>query len=159
MRNARFIAVTAIALPAFVVGHAIRTSNAAEASADGLIPGLWTRVAADERLLTLPGRVDDRLYAVLFDYESDQDGAYTQIVGVGVDDAVDVPPGTALVAPGGEERVAYDATGQMPAALVKSWGEVWRRTAAGSMTREFTVDIEVHERSGSATLLIAGRSA
>lgn len=157
--KARLIAVTAIALPVFVVGHAIRTTNAAEASGNGLIPGLWTRVATDERLLSLPRRVDNRLYAVLFDYESDQNGAYTQVVGVGIDDAAAVPSGVAMVGPGVEERVVFQARGQMPAALIESWGEVWRRTADGSLERGFTVDVEVHEPDGSASLLIAGRSA
>jgi predicted transcriptional regulator YdeE len=151
--------VTAIALPAFVVGHAIRTTNAAELSVNGLVPGLWNRVALDERLLGLPCRVDHRLYAVLFDYESDENGAYTQLVGIGIDDAAAVPAGLALVGTGLEERVVFQARGEMPAALIESWGEVWRRTADGSLERFFTVDIEVHEPGGSASLLAAGRSA
>lgn len=151
--------MTTIALPAFVVGHAIRTTNSAEASADGLIPGLWKRVATDNRLLGLPGRVGDRLYAVLFDYESDESGAYTQLVGVGIDDPAAVPAGIAMVGLGVEERVAFHARGEMPAALIETWGEIWRRTTDGSLEREFTVDVEAHEPDGSASLLIAGRSA
>lgn len=151
--------MTALDLPAFVAGHAIRTTNAAEGSGEGLIPGLWTRATSDGALLDSPGRVDDRLYAVLFDYQSDQDGAYTQIVGVGVNDPALLPSGVAVVAPGSEERVEFQVRGQMPAALIESWGEVWRRTARGTLVRAFSVDVEVHQPDGSATLLIAARSA
>ena len=157
--EARLVAVTALTLPAFVAGHAIRTTNAVEGSDSGLIPGLWTHVVTDERLLGLPGRADDRLYAVLFDYESDENGAYTQVVGIGINDPAALPSGVAVVSPGVDERVEFQVRGQMPAALIESWGEVWRRSANGTLVRTFAVDIEVHQPDGSVALLIAGQSA
>lgn len=142
-------------LPAFVAGHAIRTTNAAEATDQGLIPGVWQRTAADAGLLGLDARRGDALYAVLFDYESDQDGAYTQIVGIGIDDAADVPAGVAVVRLGDEPRTAFEAAGQMPHALIAAWGTVWEQSAAGALSRAFTVDVEVHHADGTATVLVA----
>lgn len=147
--------VSSSPLPAFVAGHAIRTTNAAEATDQGLIPGVWQRTGADTGLLGLAARRGDALYAVLFDYESDQDGAYTQIVGVGIDDPADAPAGLAIVRLGDEPRFAVEAVGEMPHALIAAWGSVWEQSANGTLERAFTVDVEVHHADGTATLLIA----
>lgn len=148
--------VTLPPLPAFVAGHAIRTTNAAEADGTGLIPALWQRAAADAALLGLAGRSDDALYAVLSDYESDQDGAYSQIVGIGIDDPREAPAGLAIVRLGDEPRVAFEAAGEMPQSLIAAWGSVWEQSAAGTLDRTFTVDVEVHRADGTATVLVAG---
>ncbi|MFF2052946.1 GyrI-like domain-containing protein [Leifsonia sp. NPDC058194] len=148
--------MTSSPLPAFVAGHAIRTNNAAEATDGGLIPGVWQRTGADAGLLALPGRRGDELYAVLCDYESDQDGAYTQVVGVGIDDPREVPVGLVVVAVDGEARVAFEAAGEMPSALIGAWGSVWQQSADGTLRRTFTVDVEVHRPDGTATVFVAG---
>ena len=143
-------------LPRFVVGHVIRTANSRELGDAGLIPGLWSRTLADASLLALPARVGTELYAALFDYEPGEDIRYSQVVGVGVDTLEGLPPGFAIVAPGDEERVCYDAAGPQPAALIGAWGRVWADSGSGALSRRFTVDIERHGPGGQAEILIAG---
>ncbi|MBN9177382.1 MAG: GyrI-like domain-containing protein [Microbacterium sp.] len=145
-------------LPAVIIGHLARTTNAAEADPQrAQLGALWGRVLADDALLNLAARADARLYAALFDYDSDESGAYTQVVGVGVDAAADLPPHYAAVHLAEAPREAYPASGEMPAALIAAWGRVWADTAAGALRRAFTCDIEVHEPDGSATILVATR--
>lgn len=143
-------------LPAFVVGHSVRTTNAAEADpSTAMLPGLWAHVTGDADLLSNPARADDALYAVLLDYESDETGAYTQVVGIGVDEPASLPHDLVAVRVSDVGRHPYLAEGEMPRALIAAWEQVWADTAAGKLRRAFTCDIEVHATDGSATILVA----
>lgn len=140
----------------FVVGHVVRTTNTAEsAESTAMVPGLWSRVLGNEGLLAWADRVGDGLFGVYFDYESDQSGAYSLLVGVGADVIEDVPAGLACVRVGDEKRAAFRAEGQMQTAMVDAWGRVWSSSAKGALSRTFTTDVEVHHPDGSADILIA----
>lgn len=145
-----------VTIPAFVVGHAVRTTNAAESDqSSALLPGLWTRVIGDKDLLSYAGRVDDRLYAVLFDYESDETGAYTQVVGIGVDAPDSIPHDYVTVRVSDQARRPYVAEGAMPAALISAWRRIWSESASEQLRRAFSSDVEVHLADGRATILVA----
>ena len=146
------------ALPPFIVGHAVRTTNAAESDPQqAQLGALWARVIADDALLHSPARADARLYAALFDYDSDETGAYTQIVGIGVDASHPLPPHLAIVRVADAPRAEYAVVGEMPGALIAAWGRVWTDTADGSLRRAFSCDVEVHDPDGSAAILVATR--
>lgn len=145
-----------IQLPPLVIGHVVRTCNTAESQeSTALIPGLWARVLADATLLSWSGRAADGLFAVYFDYESDQDGAYSLLVGVGAAGAEHLPAGVACVRVADEAYESFHADGDGPAAVVAAWGRVWSATAEGTLPRAFTTDVEVHAPDGSVDLLIA----
>ena len=67
--------------PFEVMGIEVRTNNAKEAGADGLIPTLWDRVAQEHALDAVPGRIGQDIYAVYTDYASDANGDYTLLIG------------------------------------------------------------------------------
>src|SRR5271157_4563690 len=60
-----------------VMGIEVRTNNAKEAGADGLIPKLWQRVTQERALDRVPDRIEQNIYAVYTDYASDANGDYT----------------------------------------------------------------------------------
>lgn len=143
-------------LPKYIAGHAIRTTNQQEANSEtAQIGKLWQKVTADEALLSVPDRIDARLYAVLFDYETDEKGAYTQIVGVGVNSPEGLPRECESVELRDVPRKPYGVTGEMPLALIRTWEQIWEETSGGSLHRAFTQDVEVHREDGSAEILIA----
>jgi predicted transcriptional regulator YdeE len=133
-----------------VVGHAVRTTNAAEADPSrAQLPALWARAGAPGAFAHVPGRVDENIYAVLIDYESDHQGAYTQIVGVAVRTAAGLPEGMVAVRVPGVQSLKLEAHGPMPQALIEAWHEVRRHTEGGGVpARAFTTDLEVHHRAG-----------
>lgn len=55
-------------------------------------------------------------------------------------------------------RTAYLAVGEMPAALITAWGQVWQDTSSGALERAYSCDLEVHDPDGSATILVATRA-
>ncbi|MEU4225734.1 effector binding domain-containing protein [Nonomuraea sp. NPDC026600] len=139
-----------------VVGIAVRTSNADEIDpARAKLPVLWQRAGAPGAFAHVPGRVDENLYAVLTDYESDHHGAYTQIVGIGVRTVPRLPEGMVAVRVPAGTALRVEARGQMPQAIVDAWQQVWKHTeSGGTPPRGFTTDLEVHH-PGGADLYVA----
>lgn len=133
-----------------VVGFAVRTTNAAEADpARAQLPGLWARAGAPGAFAHVPGRVDENLYAVLTDYESDHHGAYTQIVGIAVRTLARLPEGMVAVRVPGVPAMLFEARGSMPGALTEAWQQVWKHTeSGGSPARAYTTDLEIHHPEG-----------
>ncbi|MET8139733.1 effector binding domain-containing protein [Sphaerisporangium sp. NPDC005288] len=133
-----------------VVGYAVRTSNAAEADPSrAQLPVLWGRAGAPGAFAHVPGRIDENLYAVMIDYESDHQGAYTQVVGVAVRTAAGLPEGMVAVRVPGVQALKVEAHGPMPQSLIEAWQQVWRHTESGGVpARAFTTDLEVHHRAG-----------
>ena len=143
-------------LPAFVIGEVVRTTNSAELDqSTAKIPGLWDRVLSDSTLAGWSGRIGTEFFGVYFDYESDESGAYSVLVGVGANSDEDTPAGASSVGLDEVHRVVFPVEGPMPAGLVEAWGRVWSARAAGELGRAFTTDIEVHRRDGSVAILIA----
>ncbi|WP_433431495.1 GyrI-like domain-containing protein [Nonomuraea sp. CA-141351] len=134
-----------------VVGFAVRTTNADEMDpARAKLPALWQRAGAPGAFAHVPGRVDENLYAVLTDYESDHNGAYTQIVGTGVRTVPRLPEGMVAVRVPAAQSLKLEARGQMPQALVDAWQQVWKHTeSGGTPSRAFTTDLEVHHPEGA----------
>ncbi|MEQ4720029.1 effector binding domain-containing protein [Nonomuraea sp. B19D2] len=133
-----------------VVGFAVRTTNADEMDpARAKLPALWQRAGAPGAFAHVPGRVDENLYAVLTDYESDHNGAYTQIVGTGVRTVPRLPEGMVAVRVPAARSLKLAARGPMPQALVDAWQQVWKHTeSGGTPSRAFTTDLEVHHPEG-----------
>jgi predicted transcriptional regulator YdeE len=133
-----------------VVGHAVRTSNADEMEQGrGRLGTLWARAGSPGAFAHVAGRVDENLYAVLTDYESDHHGSYTQIVGVAVRSAAALPEGMVAVRVSAVPSMKLEARGQMPDALLDAWQQVWKHTeSGGTPPRAFTTDVEIHHRDG-----------
>lgn len=133
-----------------VVGRAVRTSNAEETEPGrGRLDALWARAGAPGAFAHVPGRVDENIYAVLTDYESDHHGSYTQVVGVAVRSAAALPEGMVAVRVPGVQALKLEARGPMPGALREVWQWLWKHTeSGGTPPRAFTTDLEVHHPGG-----------
>ncbi|WP_066374546.1 GyrI-like domain-containing protein [Herbidospora mongoliensis] len=137
-----------------VVGYAIRTTNDAEGDPDrALLPALWQRAGAPGAFAHVPGRVDENIYAVLTDYESDHTGAYTQVVGIAVHTAARLPEGMVAVRVPGVPSLHLEVRGPLPQTLIEAWQYLWQHPGQ----RSFTTDLEVHHQAG-VDLYIAARS-
>jgi predicted transcriptional regulator YdeE len=143
----------------WIAGHAVRTTNEMEADpARAQLPALWQRVMADAALRDLVTRTGDEYYAVLLDYEHDEHGLYTQVVGVEVDDPDMVPATFIMTRRPSTTTRSYPFDGPMPQALLDAWQRVWDDTASGAIRRLYGVDIEVHRGPGSGEILVSVRT-
>lgn len=139
-----------------VVGRSIRTNNADEADPEkAKIPGLWDRVRSESLDEVIPGAIDaETLAAVLYAYESDYRGDYSELVGLQTRTLAELPEGMAgLAVPSGSyAEIAVD--GPMPYALIATWQQVWEAEDTGKLKRAYEFDYELY-REGIATLYLS----
>ncbi|MBS2028960.1 MAG: hypothetical protein JST54_13750 [Deltaproteobacteria bacterium] len=78
--------------------------------------------------------------------------AAMRVVGLGVrtTNAAEMKPETAKLGahwgrvPAGKFR-RFEAVGEMPAALIRTWGEIWHFYENGPHERAYSVDLEIHD--------------
>jgi len=134
--------------PAFtVVGIAARTSNAKEATADGVIGKQWERFMKEGVLAKIPNKVDSAIVAVYTDYASDKDGEYTFVLGAKVKSDHDIPDGMlARKVPAGRYAVFTSEKGPAARVVAETWKRIWsvqKSTPGGN--RAFKADFEVYD--------------
>ncbi len=134
----------------FVVGLVTRTTNAAESTPTTVRLGrLRQRVFSERVLDRVPRSVDPTaLHAVLTDYESDEHGEYTQVVGVAASPSGRLPAGLVGVTIPAGRYMLFTACGPMPDALITTWQAIWDYFAGRpSVERAYTTDYEAHRGS------------
>lgn len=122
-----------------IVGIGIRTSNE-DGQAAAAINTLWQNFFEFEVIDKIPNREGPELYAVYWAYEGDHTKPYRFTIGCK----------TSADAPRGLEKVSIlpglyhvdAAQGEQPAALVKTWENVWK----SDLSRAFATDFEIYGR-------------
>ncbi len=130
-----------------VAGVAVRTANRAEADPEtASIPALWQRFFKEQK--RIPSRRDqDVIIAVYTAYENDHTGEYSLIVGAEVSAATVVPQGLVSVDVPPGRYLVFTAEGEMPAALINTWIEIWEYfSRTSNYQRAYTADFERHDR-------------
>lgn len=106
------------------------------------IGGLWGRVLGEGVLDEVKGRRDGHtLIAAYTDYETDETGPYTLMVGVPVRDDADAPEGMMRRAFEGHRVASIRVQGAVPAVVRTTWLEIH----ASPLPRAFTVDYERYD--------------
>jgi predicted transcriptional regulator YdeE len=123
----------------FLVGISVRTTNAGGQSAKD-IGELWGRFMGDKVLQKITNRVNDDLYCVYTDYETDQNGFYTTVLGCRVKNLDNIPVGliSLIVAPGSYFK--YTAKGKLPDCVAQTWQQIWN----SSIDRKYTADFDLY---------------
>jgi predicted transcriptional regulator YdeE len=129
-----------------VIGLAVRTNNKAEATGQGEIPKLWQRFMDQGVADKIPNRAEQSLVVVYTDYESDEKGEYTYLIGSRVTTSSDVPVGLTLKeVPAGKYAVFESEKGAAPAVVPKLWQQIWVMSAQDlGGQRAFLADYEAY---------------
>jgi predicted transcriptional regulator YdeE len=127
-----------------VVGAAARTSNAREMTPGGVIPKLW--MGAMEFREQVPRSLDSAMIALYTEYESDEHGAYTFVLGAKADPAWDIPEGLTLKkVPAGRYAVFTSDRGPVQKVVVETWQRIWSELPSASNLRSYVADFEVYD--------------
>jgi len=128
-----------------IVGISVRTTNEnAQAKQD--IGGLWGRFMEEGIRSKIPNAIDESIYAVYTDYESDHSKPYTTILGYKVDSLKDIPVGMVghEIEPSDFEK--FTAKGNLKGdAVIAMWGQIWN----SDIDRSYTSDFEVYDERAS----------
>jgi predicted transcriptional regulator YdeE len=123
----------------FVIGIAVRTTNQNGRSQKD-IGELWQRFFQQNVPSQIPGKVNDNIYCIYTDYESDANGAYTTILGCKVKTLNNVPDGLVGKTIGPSTYRLYKSSGKLPDCVLATWGEIWQT----SINRHYSSDFDVY---------------
>ena len=130
-----------------VIGLQIRTTNSKEMSGEGKIQTLWEKFYSEQIVSKVPSRIEDNIYAVYHDYESDASGEYSLTVGLKV--RADAVPSNGLhlvhIPPQGYMKFTTDK-GQMPTIVIDCWKHIWEKTMQSELNRKYSADFEIYDQ-------------
>jgi predicted transcriptional regulator YdeE len=126
--------------PFSIIGIAVRTTNQNGQSGKD-IPELWNRFMAEGILEKIPNKIDNTVYCIYTDYESDYTKPYTTILGSKVANTDNIPEGMVGKNFDGGNYTKYTATGNLMQGVVfNEWTKIWNST----IERAYTADFEVY---------------
>jgi predicted transcriptional regulator YdeE len=131
-----------------VIGIAVRTTNAKEMTADGLIGKQWGRLFQEGILDKIPNKADQSTIAVYTDYASDKNGEYTFLLGAKVTSDANIPAGlVAKKIPAGKFAVFTTEKGPGPKVVPEAWIKInsLPQSAIGG-DRLYRADFEIYDQ-------------
>lgn len=126
-----------------IIGIATETTNENGKSAEDL-GKLWEKFYSENISDNIPNgvKVNDEIYSIYTDYETDYKGKYTSIIGLKVESLDSIPDGLIGREFKGGKFQKFVAKGQMPNAVIETWKEIWEIDS--ELNRKYTADFEVY---------------
>ena len=125
-----------------LAGIKVRTTNkSGKAQKD--INDLWGRFFSEKIQEKIKFKLNDNIYSVYTDYETDHSGEYTAFIGCSVSSFEKLPDGLSGIQINGGTYRGYIATGKLPEAVIKTWTEIWRQD--DELNRAYVADFEVYD--------------
>ncbi|WP_459209592.1 GyrI-like domain-containing protein [Aquimarina rhabdastrellae] len=130
--------------PFKVIGITVRTTNENGKAAQD-IPALWNRFVKEKLVRQIPNRIDDTVYGMYTDYESDYKGYYTTIIGCKVSELEEIPEGMEGKSFEGGMYIKITGKGDLNQGVVfNEWMKIWEMDK--ELNRSYTVDFEVYDQ-------------
>ena len=125
--------------PFMIIGISVRTTNENNQAAKD-IPELWDKFMSGNVLEAIPNKIDNTVYSIYTDYESDHTKPYTTILGCKVLNLNSIPDGMIGKSFDGGNYVKFSTKGDlMKGLIINKWMEIWDM----DLDRAFTADFEV----------------
>lgn len=141
-------AVHILEIPGFtVIGIEARTTNAKEATPDGIIGKQWQKFFGEGTLERIPDRADANVYAFYSDYASDHNGEYSFVIGAKVKDGTAPPSGmVAKRIRAGRYAVITSEKGPFPKVVPATWQRIFELEEKGQLRRAYQTDFELYDQ-------------
>jgi predicted transcriptional regulator YdeE len=125
--------------PFKIIGISIRTTNE-NGQASKEIAELWQRFMSENIISKIPNKMDNAVYSLYTEYESDHTRPYTTILGCKVGNLDNVPNGMVGNSFDGGNYVKTTAKGDlMQGLIVNHWSKIFEM----DLERIYTADFEV----------------
>lgn len=125
--------------PFYIIGISARTTNENNQAAKD-ISNLWDKFMTDKISERIPNKIDNTVYSVYTEYESDHTKPYTTILGCKVSTLNSIPDGMIGKLFDGGNYVKFNAKGDlMKDLIINKWRDIWQM----DLERVYTADFEV----------------
>jgi predicted transcriptional regulator YdeE len=142
------VPITRADLPAFtVIGIEARTTNAKEATGDGIIPKQWQKFFQEGVLGKIPNKASQNIYALYTKYASDRNGEYNFVIGAMVKDGTVAPVGMVTRhVPAAHYLVLTSEKGVLRKVVPDAWLALWKLEDEGKLKRAYQTDFEIYDQ-------------
>jgi predicted transcriptional regulator YdeE len=123
----------------YVIGIAVRTTNQNGQSQKD-IGELWQRFFNDKISDRIPEKVNNDIYCIYTDYESDANGTYTTFLGCKVGTLGNIPKGLVSKTIPKAKYQVYKSTGKLPDIVLSTWMHIWNI----DIKRKYLADFDVY---------------
>lgn len=123
-----------------IIGIAVRTTNEnGQAAKD--IPALWNKFMEEGVLAKIPNKIDNAVFSIYTDYESDYTQAYTTILGCRVNSLDDIPEGLIGKSFPANSYSKFITKGNLEEGIVyNEWTKIWNT----ELDRNYIADFEIY---------------
>ncbi len=125
--------------PFHIIGISIRTTNE-NGQASKEIAELWNTFMSENVLTKIPSKIDNEIYSLYTDYESDHTKPYTTILGCKVENLNSIPNGMIGRSFEGGTYVKTTAKGDLMKGLVV---DQWSKIFEMELDRTYNADFEI----------------
>ncbi|NDI98329.1 AraC family transcriptional regulator [Flavobacterium sp. LaA7.5] len=102
---------------------------------------LWQEFEKGGWFVKIPERIEDKVYAVYYDYEGDHTQPYSYFIGCRVAPGAPVPEGMENIVIPPRDFIKFTAKGKMPDCIAEKWKNIWK----SKMQRAYKADFEVYD--------------
>lgn len=117
------------------------------------IGDLWRRFSASGGPAGIAARIDDSVYCVYCEYETDFSGPFTVLVGCAVDADAAIPEGMKKLTVDAGKFAMYEPVGEMPKAVFETWAEIWNTP----LDRRYQADYDRYGSDGKVSIHVGVR--
>ncbi len=122
-----------------VIGISIRTTNENEQAAKD-IGELWNKFMSEGIIEKIPNKVDNTIYSIYTEYESDYTKPYTTVLGCKVEHLNEIPNGMVGKSFKEGKYINFSTKGDLTKGLIiNKWKEIWKM----DLDRVYSADFEV----------------
>lgn len=102
---------------------------------------LWQRIEKEHWIEKIPGKLNNDLYAVYYDYEGDHTLPFSYFIGCQVTSDTELAPGLHALFIPEHKYVKVSAKGRMPDCLINAWKSIW----SSKIDRAYHYDFEIYD--------------
>lgn len=124
-----------------IIGISIKTGNG-QAATD--IAALWQRWFTEGIADKIPNKLGDEVLNLYYEYETDQNGAYTVLLGCRVERLDTIPEGMHGDSFHSHNYAVYKYSGKIPEAVIDTWTAIRSET---DYLRTFNADFDIYDLS------------
>ncbi len=125
-----------------VIGISVRTTNE-NGQAGNDIGALWNKFMTEGIIAKIPNKIDNTVYSIYTEYESDYTKPYTTILGCKVENLNTIPEGMVSLEIEGGNSAKFTSKGNLNNGVVyEEWTKIWN----SDLERKYTADFEVYSK-------------
>ncbi|WP_312108390.1 GyrI-like domain-containing protein [Brevibacillus reuszeri] len=130
-----------------IAGLKVVTTNEAEHGPNAKIGALWQRYYAEGFPSSTPNQAEQGVvYGVYSDYESDEKGSYSLLIGVEVEKEAELPVDLSITTvPQATYAVFTTRVGPVTEVVIEAWEKIWEWSKQPGNKRTFIADFERYD--------------